>query len=101
MQIVLHWLLTAVAILIAAYVLPGAHVDGFIPALMPLLCLPCERAVETGARHPDAAHHHRHARAFLAGDQRAAHSARLSRWRQDSSSMASFGRCFSASFFRL
>lgn len=39
MQIILHWLLNAVAILIAAYLLPGVDVDGFIPALIAAVAL--------------------------------------------------------------
>src|SRR3989338_987419 len=34
MKIFIHWLVSALAILISAYVLPGVHVDGLVAALV-------------------------------------------------------------------
>lgn len=34
MKILVNWLLSAVAIIIAAYLLPGVHVSGFVTALI-------------------------------------------------------------------
>ena len=34
MKILIHWLITAVAIVAAAYILPGVHVAGFVTALI-------------------------------------------------------------------
>jgi putative membrane protein len=34
MKIIIHWLVSALAILISAYVLPGVTVDGFVAALV-------------------------------------------------------------------
>jgi putative membrane protein len=34
MKIILHWLVSAVSIIIAAYVLPGVHVSGIVAALV-------------------------------------------------------------------
>ena len=34
MQILIHWLLSALAIMVAAYLLPGVHLAGFFPALV-------------------------------------------------------------------
>ncbi len=39
MKIIIHWIVSAVAILIAAYVLPGVHVTGFVAALILALVL--------------------------------------------------------------
>src|SRR3989338_2389575 len=34
MKTIIHWVVSALAILISAYVLPGVHVDGFLSALI-------------------------------------------------------------------
>ena len=34
MKTIIHWVVSALAILITAYVLPGVHVDGFVAALV-------------------------------------------------------------------
>jgi len=34
MKTIIHWVMSALAILISAYVLPGVHVDGFLSALI-------------------------------------------------------------------
>jgi putative membrane protein len=34
MKIILHWLVSAVSIIIAAYVLPGVHLSGIVAALV-------------------------------------------------------------------
>lgn len=34
MQILIHWLLSALAIMVAAYLLPGVSISGFFPALV-------------------------------------------------------------------
>ena len=34
MKIFIHWLISALAIIITAYLLPGVHVDGFVTALV-------------------------------------------------------------------
>ena len=34
MNTIIHWVVSALAILISAYVLPGVHVDGFVAALI-------------------------------------------------------------------
>ena len=34
MKILVHWIVSAIAILIAAYILPGVHVTGFVAALI-------------------------------------------------------------------
>ena len=34
MKIMMHWVVSALAILITAYVLPGVHVDGLVTALI-------------------------------------------------------------------
>jgi len=34
MKIIIHWVVSALAILITAYVLPGVHVDGLVTALI-------------------------------------------------------------------
>jgi putative membrane protein len=34
MKILIHWLISALAIVISAYLLPGVHVSGFITALV-------------------------------------------------------------------
>ncbi len=39
MKILIHWLVSALAILITAYVLPGVHVTGFAAALILALVL--------------------------------------------------------------
>ena len=31
---IIHWIISALAILITAYILPGVHVDGFVAALI-------------------------------------------------------------------
>ena len=39
MKILIHWFVTALAIIIAAYILPGVHVSGFAAALIMALVL--------------------------------------------------------------
>ena len=39
MRIIIHWLVSAVAIVIAAYVLPGVHITGFLAALVTAVVL--------------------------------------------------------------
>lgn len=39
MEFLLQWLVASVAIIIAAYVLPGVHVDGFFAAMVTALIL--------------------------------------------------------------
>lgn len=39
MKILIHWLVSALAIIIAAYILPGVHVSGFVAALILALVL--------------------------------------------------------------
>lgn len=34
MKIIIHWIVSALAIIITAYVLPGVHVNGFLTALV-------------------------------------------------------------------
>jgi putative membrane protein len=34
MRIIIHWIVSALAIVIAAYLLPGVHVSGFVAALI-------------------------------------------------------------------
>lgn len=34
MRLLLHWVVSALAILVSAYVLPGVHVDGLVAALV-------------------------------------------------------------------
>ncbi|OGI65249.1 hypothetical protein A3A95_03630 [Candidatus Nomurabacteria bacterium RIFCSPLOWO2_01_FULL_39_18] len=34
MRMIIHWIISALAILITAYILPGVHVDGFVAALI-------------------------------------------------------------------
>ncbi|MCX6796945.1 MAG: phage holin family protein [Candidatus Doudnabacteria bacterium] len=34
MQILIQWLLSALAIMVAAYLLPGVKIDGFFPAMV-------------------------------------------------------------------
>lgn len=34
MKILIHWVVSAVAIIVSAYVLPGVHVDGLLTALI-------------------------------------------------------------------
>jgi putative membrane protein len=34
MKMILHWLVSGVAVLITAYILPGVHVSGFVSALI-------------------------------------------------------------------
>jgi putative membrane protein len=34
MKMILHWLVSGVAVLIAAYILPGVHISGFLSALI-------------------------------------------------------------------
>jgi putative membrane protein len=34
MSIIINWIISALAILVAAYLLPGVHVDGFIVAMV-------------------------------------------------------------------
>ena len=34
MKTILHWLISALAILVTAYILPGVHVSGFLAALI-------------------------------------------------------------------
>jgi len=33
-KIIVHWLVSAISIIISAYLLPGVHVSGFVPALI-------------------------------------------------------------------
>ena len=39
MRFIVHWLITALAVIISAYLLPGVKVAGFIPALVTALVL--------------------------------------------------------------
>lgn len=39
MYFILNWLISGLAILIAAYIIPGIHVEGFFPALVTALVL--------------------------------------------------------------
>jgi len=39
MKIVIHWIVSALAILLTAYILPGVHVSGFVAALVLALVL--------------------------------------------------------------
>ena len=34
MKIIIHWVVSALTILITAYILPGVHVDGLVAALI-------------------------------------------------------------------
>jgi putative membrane protein len=34
MKIIIHWLVSAISIMVAAYLLPGVHVTGIVPALI-------------------------------------------------------------------
>lgn len=45
MDILFRWLVSAVAILVASYVLPGVHVDGFFAALVLVVVLGLINAV--------------------------------------------------------
>ena len=45
MKILVHWVLNALVIIVAAYILPGVSVDGFIPALLVAIVLGVLNAV--------------------------------------------------------
>jgi putative membrane protein len=39
MKLLLHWLLSAIALIVVAHVVPGFHVSGFVPALVAALVI--------------------------------------------------------------
>lgn len=45
MNLLIRWLISAVAILVASYLLPGVHVDGLFPALVLVVVLGLINAV--------------------------------------------------------